>query len=73
MSKAGFPKCRTCRYYEKGKCRLFIERVNNQITYAKVEDVRLNKSMCGPSALYWSDVNSDSDQTWYLGDPWSQE
>ena len=63
-----FPKCKTCRYYEKKRCRLFLEVESNkkERVFLKVEIARLDENLCGPNAAYWSfNSNPVQDQELY--------
>jgi hypothetical protein len=66
------PTCRTCRYYEKGRCRLFVENISkNEIMYAKIELARLDENLCGPEGMFWASPDFDTDQMWYSDNHWS--
>lgn len=65
------PECRTCKYYAKGKCRLFLEHyVKNSIMFAPVEIARTDETMCGNSGMFWTSLNFDSDRILYSDTPW---
>jgi len=67
--------CKTCRYYEKMRCRLVLDVENGELIFAKTEVARLDESLCGPMATFWtSPLDSDSDQISYWDIPeWKQE
>jgi hypothetical protein len=70
----GKADCKTCKYYSKGRCRLFIEKIEkSEIMFARVEDVRADEKMCGPKGVFWSSSDFDPDQIWYQDVLWTQE
>lgn len=74
VSWMGKNECRTCKYYEKGRCRLFIYQfAKNEIIFAPVDVLRADERLCGPKGLFWASSDFDSDQIWYSGAPWTQE
>ena len=61
---ARFPKCKNCKYYQKGRCRLFFDTRTTTVSYAKVEEVRADKLLCGPKGVYWTHEDYYSDHMW---------
>jgi hypothetical protein len=45
--------CTKCRYYEKGRCKLFLEIEDKTLTFAKTHVIRFDEKSCGPEGLYW--------------------
>lgn len=58
--------CINCKYYNKSRCRLFLEVNDNKLVIAKAREVRLDEKLCGPEGIYWA-LPSDPDpgQFWY--------
>jgi len=74
MTKASVPKCVNCKYYEKGRCRLFVDKYEKKIVYVKTELARLDENMCGPKGSFWASTSDfDQDQIWYSDVPWTRE
>lgn len=58
--------CNTCKYHDKGLCRLFLYTLGPDVSFAKTIDVRFDEKLCGPEGLFWTSFeDSDSDQIWY--------
>lgn len=50
------PACTRCRYFEKGRCRLFVQITPSKMSsYTKAEHAREDTYLCGPEGLYFSD------------------
>lgn len=47
------PKCSTCKYFQKGHCKLFLDVYDEKLSFAKARDVRSDETLCGTSGLYW--------------------
>jgi hypothetical protein len=65
--------CKTCKYHNKGKCRLFLDTTDHKVAFAKVIDVRFDEQLCGSYGTFWSPVgDSDSDRISYsdIYDEW---
>jgi hypothetical protein len=57
------------------RCRLVLDVENGELIFAKTEVARLDESLCGPMATFWtSPLDSDSGQISYWDIPeWKQE
>jgi hypothetical protein len=49
------PKCNHCKYYDKGRCRLFLEMKHDKnLKFALARVVRLDENACGSNAVFWN-------------------
>ena len=63
-------ECRSCKYYEKGKCRLFVDRIaKNEIVFVDADVLRADENSCGPKGLFWAASDFDPDQILYSDTP----
>jgi len=51
------PLCRTCKYFENGKCKLFASQdpVSGTLVYVDISQARSNKDLCGPDGNYYKE------------------
>jgi len=58
--------CSTCKYHNKGHCKLFFYERGDKVSFSNIHDIRFDEKLCGPEGLFWSPpVDPDPDQIWY--------
>ena len=61
--KKKVPLCRTCKYFDSGTCKLYIQPLwDGKLMYASTPVVRADPNLCGPDGQYY--VDSGLDRTW---------